>query len=90
VKVCDFGLSRFVENDDEEKHKTLMTLRGTYAYVAPEVYQKKGYTYKADIYSLRCFTLTGRIGFSDLTFPFSLLLLFSLLSSLLRLAFFFF
>lgn len=49
VKVCDFGLSRNVEEDNQN---TLNKLRGTYAYSAPEVYHGKSYTDKADMYSV--------------------------------------
>lgn len=51
LKVCDFGLSRFVQPDEEDKRSTLHTLRGTYAYAAPEVFHKEQYTTKSDVYS---------------------------------------
>lgn len=51
IKVCDFGLSRFVQPDDEDKRSTLHTIRGTYAYAAPEVFHKEQYTTKSDVYS---------------------------------------
>jgi serine/threonine protein kinase len=51
IKVCDFGLSRFVQPEDEDKRSTLHTLRGTYAYAAPEVFHKEQYTTKSDVYS---------------------------------------
>jgi serine/threonine protein kinase len=45
VKVCDFGLSRFVEN------KNAMTACGTPAYAAPEVLRNSDYSMSADVYS---------------------------------------
>lgn len=50
LKVSDFGLSKFVQNDSVMK-----TLCGTPLYVAPEVLQTGGrgaYTKKVDIWSL--------------------------------------
>jgi len=53
VKVCDFGLSRYIASEDiTDTDQTLQKLRGTYAYTAPEMYYSKNYTPKADIYSL--------------------------------------
>eukprot|EP01133_Synstelium_polycarpum_P008423 gene8423-9909_t len=49
VKICDFGLSRF---DTGSNLETLGKLRGTYAYVAPEVYFGNKYTTKSDVYSM--------------------------------------
>ncbi|EFA84490.1 ankyrin repeat-containing protein [Heterostelium album PN500] len=49
VKICDFGLSRF---DTGSNLETLGKLRGTYAYVAPEVYFGNKYTLKSDVYSM--------------------------------------
>jgi len=50
-KVADFGLSRF---DTAENLKTLVELRGTFAYCAPEVATGSGvpYTVKSDVYSI--------------------------------------
>jgi len=46
VKVCDFGLSRVVDS------KNQMTSNiGTVSWVAPELFAKKLYTEKADVYS---------------------------------------
>lgn len=45
VKVCDFGLSKFVENKNE------MTACGTPAYAAPEVLRNSDYSTSADVYS---------------------------------------
>jgi ankyrin repeat protein len=49
VKVGDFGLSRF---DTESKNETLSKMRGTFAYLCPEVYGGKKHSKAADIYSL--------------------------------------
>lgn len=50
IKICDFGLSRFIsENFD---NASLLKIRGTYAYLAPEVYLGSHYNSKSDIYSI--------------------------------------
>jgi len=48
-KLCDFGLSRF---DTTSSAQTLLKCRGTYAYIAPEVYSQKGYFIQSDVYSV--------------------------------------
>eukprot|EP01111_Echinosteliopsis_oligospora_P013540 TRINITY_DN4878_c0_g1_i1.p1 TRINITY_DN4878_c0_g1~~TRINITY_DN4878_c0_g1_i1.p1 ORF type:complete len:522 (+),score=97.63 TRINITY_DN4878_c0_g1_i1:241-1806(+) len=45
VKVCDFGLSKFLEPKKD------MTACGTPAYAAPEVLRNSSYTTSADVYS---------------------------------------
>ncbi|XP_037960574.1 ovarian-specific serine/threonine-protein kinase Lok [Teleopsis dalmanni] len=66
LKVSDFGLSKFVQNDSIMK-----TLCGTPLYVAPEILSTGGrgtYTKKVDIWSLGVvlFTcLSGTLPFSD-------------------------
>jgi len=45
VKVCDFGLSKFVDT------KHVMTACGTPAYAAPEVLRNSDYSMSADVYS---------------------------------------
>lgn len=50
LKVCDFGLSRFIQA--EQAPATLFKLRGTYAYIGPEVYHGSAFTTKTDVYSL--------------------------------------
>lgn len=47
-KLCDFGLARF---NTAASSETLLTLRGTYEYVAPEVLGKTAYVAASDIYS---------------------------------------
>lgn len=50
IKVCDFGLSRYVSVEHDQS--TFFKMRGTFAYFAPEVYQGKPFTSKSDVYSL--------------------------------------
>jgi len=47
-RVADFGLSRF---DVSAAAATLQKCRGTYPYIAPEVYHGKGFGPESDIYS---------------------------------------
>lgn len=48
-KLCDFGLSRFNTGSNAA---TLSKCRGTYAYIAPEIYNCEKFTTKSDIYSV--------------------------------------
>lgn len=48
IKLCDFGESRQLIGTNLE---TLCKMRGTYAYIAPEVYFGHSFTTKSDIYS---------------------------------------
>jgi hypothetical protein len=48
IKLCDFGESRQLTGTNLE---TLCKMRGTYAYIAPEVYYGHSFTTKSDIYS---------------------------------------
>ncbi|XP_049848094.1 uncharacterized protein LOC126311189 [Schistocerca gregaria] len=50
LKISDFGLARIIQ--DESTMTTLVKLRGTYAYTAPEVYQGERYTELSDMYSV--------------------------------------
>eukprot|EP01124_Arcella_intermedia_P022631 TRINITY_DN3416_c0_g1_i6.p1 TRINITY_DN3416_c0_g1~~TRINITY_DN3416_c0_g1_i6.p1 ORF type:complete len:754 (-),score=194.31 TRINITY_DN3416_c0_g1_i6:1541-3802(-) len=74
IKVADFGLSRFIV---EENLGSLKQLRGTYCYCAPEVYFGQKYTEKCDIYSLSivlwelvqsCISKTYQLPYSEYTF----------------------
>lgn len=47
IRVADFGLAAFSPNDEVLTHKC-----GSPGYVAPEVFKGKGYSYKADIFSV--------------------------------------
>lgn len=48
TKLCDFGESRFATTQNID---TLCKLRGTYAYIAPEIYFGQSYTTKSDVYA---------------------------------------
>eukprot|EP01126_Amoeba_proteus_P034459 TRINITY_DN3434_c0_g1_i2.p1 TRINITY_DN3434_c0_g1~~TRINITY_DN3434_c0_g1_i2.p1 ORF type:complete len:772 (-),score=154.55 TRINITY_DN3434_c0_g1_i2:123-2318(-) len=48
-RVADFGLSRFNVSTNVV---TLKKCRGTYAYIAPEVYSGKGFIPQSDVYSI--------------------------------------
>ncbi|KAL4237040.1 Serine/threonine-protein kinase plk2 [Mactra antiquata] len=50
VKIADFGLATRVEFEGEKK----MTVCGTPNYIAPEVLQKRGHSFPADIWALGC------------------------------------
>ena len=49
IKLADFGLSRFNTNDNMD---TMKQMRGTFAYVDPEVYNNGMFTSASDIYSM--------------------------------------
>ena len=49
IKVCDFGLSRF---DTGSNLATLNKCRGTYPYIAPEVYKCEKFIGRSDVYSI--------------------------------------
>eukprot|EP01128_Nolandella_sp_AFSM9_P008598 TRINITY_DN5285_c0_g1_i2.p1 TRINITY_DN5285_c0_g1~~TRINITY_DN5285_c0_g1_i2.p1 ORF type:complete len:730 (-),score=158.21 TRINITY_DN5285_c0_g1_i2:138-2327(-) len=49
AKLCDFGLSRFNTTENVE---TMKQMRGTFAYVDPEVYNGGLFTSQSDHYSL--------------------------------------
>lgn len=48
TKLCDFGESRYTQGTNLE---TLCKVRGTYAYIAPEVYFGQSFTPKSDVYA---------------------------------------
>lgn len=50
LKIADFGLATRVDYEGEKK----MTVCGTPNYIAPEVLQKRGHSYEADIWALGC------------------------------------
>lgn len=49
ILICDFGLSRII---DEENFRMLTTTVGTPAYMAPEIFTKKGHGKPVDIWAL--------------------------------------
>eukprot|EP01127_Copromyxa_protea_P017779 TRINITY_DN5466_c0_g1_i1.p1 TRINITY_DN5466_c0_g1~~TRINITY_DN5466_c0_g1_i1.p1 ORF type:complete len:686 (+),score=105.96 TRINITY_DN5466_c0_g1_i1:16-2073(+) len=59
AKICDFGLSRVL---DKSKSNMMTQNIGTVSWTAPEVFSKKGYTEKADVYSfgIICWELLTR------------------------------
>ncbi|PVZ97267.1 hypothetical protein BB558_006778 [Smittium angustum] len=50
IKICDFGLSIPLKNNNEETY--VDKLKGTPPYMAPELFSKKSYSYKIDFWSL--------------------------------------
>lgn len=48
IKIGDFGLATKLEFEKEKKR----TVCGTPNYIAPEILEGKGYTYKVDIWSI--------------------------------------
>jgi serine/threonine protein kinase len=66
VKIADFGLARLLPPRDER----LYDICGTACYIAPEVFDEKGYREKCDIFSVGsvAFNLfTGRYLFNGKT-----------------------
>uniref|UniRef100_A0A0B6ZKZ1 polo kinase n=1 Tax=Arion vulgaris TaxID=1028688 RepID=A0A0B6ZKZ1_9EUPU len=66
LKLADFGLATKVDFAGEKK----MTVCGTPNYIAPEVLQKKGHSFEADIWAIGCITyalLVGRPPFETTT-----------------------
>ena len=62
VKIADFGESKFLERIQEHSMKK-MTMRGTWSYMAPELFEKTkdnkpAYNMKADVFSLGVSWLT--------------------------------
>ncbi|CAG5126129.1 unnamed protein product, partial [Candidula unifasciata] len=66
LKLADFGLATRVDYVGEKK----MTVCGTPNYIAPEVLQKKGHSFEADLWAIGCITyalLVGRPPFETTT-----------------------
>ncbi|KAI8774007.1 serine/threonine-protein kinase PLK1 [Biomphalaria glabrata] len=66
LKLADFGLATKVDFAGEKK----MTVCGTPNYIAPEVLQKKGHSFEADIWAVGCIMyalLVGRPPFETTT-----------------------
>lgn len=56
IKLSDFGLSKLIEGDsslnvDSPRPRTFSMVGSDY-YTAPEVYSRRGYDYKVDIFSI--------------------------------------
>ncbi|GAB0090505.1 Serine/threonine-protein kinase polo [Sergentomyia squamirostris] len=58
VKIGDFGLATRIEYDGERKE----TICGTPNYIAPEILNRKGHSYEADIWSVGCVMYTLLVG----------------------------
>lgn len=58
LKIADFGLATRISYDGEKK----MTVCGTPNYIAPEVLQKRGHSYEADVWALGCVTYALMVG----------------------------
>uniref|UniRef100_A0A1B0DP63 polo kinase n=1 Tax=Phlebotomus papatasi TaxID=29031 RepID=A0A1B0DP63_PHLPP len=58
VKIGDFGLATRIEYEGERKE----TICGTPNYIAPEILNKKGHSYEADIWSVGCVMYTLLVG----------------------------
>jgi serine/threonine protein kinase len=43
VKICDFGVSKLVKTGESGGSMLMMEQCGTPAYIAPEVFEGKGY-----------------------------------------------
>lgn len=66
LKIADFGLATRIGYEGEKK----MTVCGTPNYIAPEVLQKRGHSFEADVWALGCVTyalLVGRPPFETST-----------------------
>ncbi|VDH94478.1 polo-like kinase 2 [Mytilus galloprovincialis] len=66
LKIADFGLATRIGYEGEKK----MTVCGTPNYIAPEVLQKRGHSFEADVWALGCVTyalLLGRPPFETST-----------------------
>ncbi|KAJ5068941.1 serine/threonine-protein kinase unc-51-related [Anaeramoeba ignava] len=66
IKVCDFGLSKQIKEEEMKKSLHLMSTVGTPSYMAPEVLLHESYSWKADFWSLGAILyemLTGNAAF---------------------------
>ncbi|XP_070562674.1 serine/threonine-protein kinase PLK1-like isoform X2 [Ptychodera flava] len=58
IKLADFGLATKLEFDGDRKR----TICGTPNYIAPEVLEKIGHSYEADIWAIGCIMYTMLVG----------------------------
>ncbi|XP_077980864.1 serine/threonine-protein kinase PLK1-like isoform X2 [Glandiceps talaboti] len=58
IKLADFGLATRLEFDGDRKR----TICGTPNYIAPEVLEKIGHSYEADIWAIGCIMYTMLVG----------------------------
>nr|XP_002731770.1 PREDICTED: serine/threonine-protein kinase PLK2-like isoform X1 [Saccoglossus kowalevskii] len=58
IKLADFGLATRLEFDGDRKR----TICGTPNYIAPEVLEKIGHSYEADIWAIGCVMYTMLVG----------------------------
>lgn len=62
-KIADFGISKVSSKADAYQTNTCMSFKGTAFYMAPEIItNQKGYSAKADIWSLGCVVLEMMCG----------------------------
>lgn len=50
LKLADFGMALNIEKEEEKVHSSV----GTPLYMAPEILENKGHSFKADVWSLAC------------------------------------
>uniref|UniRef100_T1J4E5 non-specific serine/threonine protein kinase n=1 Tax=Strigamia maritima TaxID=126957 RepID=T1J4E5_STRMM len=50
VKIGDFGIAKILDSEDSMAN----TMTGTPYYMSPEMFSKKSYNYKSDVWSLGC------------------------------------
>jgi serine/threonine protein kinase len=68
VKICDFGISKIVDDESFSSNTTHSGEKGTYMWMSPEVLAHEKYDWSSDIYSLGLilfYIWTQRKPFSD-------------------------
>ncbi|KAK8827566.1 hypothetical protein WA577_007113 [Blastocystis sp. JDR] len=74
IKLSDFGLSKLIEGDAEPEEVSsprprTFSMVGSDYYTAPEVYRRKGYDYKVDIFSVGVVTFILLCGYNPYCGP---------------------